>query len=91
MIRPDSELHLIDVAQWSREEALHHLEVTFDMALLQHPDLIEPYLIGLAGAADEPEQPGARNQTYRKGNRAAVFFNARDAQQSQLWQAGDMA
>ena len=32
MIRPDRVLHQVEVAKWSRDEAYHHLVVTFDLA-----------------------------------------------------------
>jgi hypothetical protein len=55
MFRPDSVLHQVDVAKWSRDEAYHHLAVTFDLAANHRPDLIEPYLIRLADA-DQDER-----------------------------------
>jgi len=48
-------LHEMVVAKWTRDEAVAHLEQTFDQASRQRPDLFEPYLIRLAGA-DEAEQ-----------------------------------
>jgi hypothetical protein len=37
MMRPDSVLHRIAVAKWSPDEALRHLQTTFDIAARQLP------------------------------------------------------
>lgn len=69
MIRPDHELHELKVAQWTRAEAVQHLAETFDCAARSHPDLMEPYVIRLAGA-DEPEWIAIMRQGLRETIRA---------------------
>jgi len=67
MIRPDSELHQIDVAKWSPEEAYRHLSVTFELAANRWPDLFEPYLIRLVDAdQDEAAQTAIMRQALRE-------------------------
>jgi hypothetical protein len=67
MIRPDRELHQIDVAKWSRDEAFHHLSVTFELAANHRPDLLEPYLIRLADTdQDERAQMAIMRQALRE-------------------------
>ena len=64
MIRPDNDLHQIDVAKWTRDEAHQHLLVTFDLAANHRPDLFEPYMIRLDGA-HEREQMAIMREALR--------------------------
>ena len=67
MIRSDRELHQVDVAKWSGDEAHHHLAVTFDLAANHRPDLFEPYLIRLADAdQDERSQMAIMREALRE-------------------------
>lgn len=43
-------------ATWSAEDALFHLEWTFDAAVRQHPDAMERYLPRLDGVTDPIER-----------------------------------
>jgi hypothetical protein len=65
MMRPDRILHDIPVSKWSRDEAVSHLEVTFDQAARQRPDLMEAYLIRLDGAT-ESEQVAIMREGLRE-------------------------
>lgn len=38
---------------WSLEDALFHLEFSFESALRQHPDIMERFLPRLDGASDQ--------------------------------------
>lgn len=55
-IRPDVVLDSIPASEWTEEEAISHLEGTFEHAFELHHDLLEPYviLLGDAGPDDEP-------------------------------------
>ncbi len=42
-------------ATWTDEYAMAHLTATFQQACRSYPDVMEPYLIRLEGAADQKE------------------------------------
>ena len=55
-------------ASWTFEEGLHHVTATFDRAVSCWPDVMEPYVILLAEAADDIE----RKQIMQSGLRETV-------------------
>lgn len=40
-------------AQWTEEEAMHHLTGTFEMACREWPGIMEPYVVMMADASRE--------------------------------------
>jgi hypothetical protein len=48
-MRSDTVLHAIPMHRWSEDELLSHSEETFRRAVVEHPDLMEPYVIRLEG------------------------------------------
>jgi hypothetical protein len=65
VIRPDSILHELPVDRWNTEEGLSHLMGTFDRAVAERPDLMEPYLIRLEGT-DDSEAKAIVRQALRE-------------------------
>lgn len=55
MIRPDTELHEIEVFKWTDEESFWHLRTTFDRACKYFPEVMEPYLSRSAGIEGRSE------------------------------------
>lgn len=53
-------------AKWTDAEALHHITGTFDSAVKQHPDIMEPYVVMLAEAADDHERKRIMQQALRE-------------------------
>lgn len=59
MIRDDYET--LDVAEWTPEEAAHHLGGTFDRCARIWPDILAPYVTMLADAPPGSEVEIMRN------------------------------
>lgn len=57
----------LPTAQWTPEEARHHLDGTFEIACKSWPDLMEPYVVRLAEASED-----AKVEIMRCGLRETV-------------------
>ena len=64
MIRPGFEK--LQPASWTFDEGLLHLRITFQQAFVRWPDLIEPYVIQLEGAADDVERKSIMRAALRE-------------------------
>jgi len=60
----------LPVAQWTADEALFHISLTFNRAVDERPDLMEPYLVRLAEASTD----GERKEIMRAGLRETVML-----------------
>jgi hypothetical protein len=68
-VRALSELDRLPVSDWTEEEARAHLAATFDIAVREFPDAMEPYVVLLADCDD-----AAVVEIMRRGLRETVKF-----------------
>lgn len=54
-VRPDHELHLIQVSEWTEEEGFDHLRKTFDNACRDFPDVMERYVVQIVEMTERAE------------------------------------
>jgi hypothetical protein len=52
-------------AQWTLEEARHHLTVTFDQCVKDYPDLMDVYVLMLVEAETREEEDGIMRRGLR--------------------------
>lgn len=64
-MRTMAELDHMPAGEWSEEEAIAHLTVTFNEVNSEFPDLLEPYIVLLVDA----DTDRARAQIMRRGLR----------------------